>query len=50
LSRQLPYYMVPSAFLVVEHLPLTSSGKVDRKALGQLPLPQQGKGRYQPRP
>ncbi|HEY0512846.1 MAG TPA: amino acid adenylation domain-containing protein, partial [Thermoanaerobaculia bacterium] len=33
LARTLPEYMLPSALVVLESMPLTASGKVDRKAL-----------------
>lgn len=32
-ARELPGYMVPALFVMLEHLPLATSGKVDRQAL-----------------
>jgi len=36
LSKQLPDYMIPSSFVQVDRIPLTTNGKVDRAALDRL--------------
>jgi amino acid adenylation domain-containing protein/thioester reductase-like protein len=40
LGKTLPHYMLPSHIVVLDSFPLTSSGKIDRKAL---PAPSQGR-------
>ncbi|WP_054016503.1 non-ribosomal peptide synthetase [Pseudoalteromonas sp. R3] len=40
LSAQLPHFMVPTHLIALDTLPLTPSGKVDKKALGRYQLTQ----------
>lgn len=41
LSNQLPAYMIPQKFLKVETIPLTSNGKVNKKALSLIQVDEQ---------
>jgi amino acid adenylation domain-containing protein len=44
----IPTHMIPSAFLRLETLPLTSNGKVDRKALPKLEFTRSSSATYDP--
>lgn len=48
MRKVLPYYMVPSLVVVLSHLPLLPSGKVDRKALPEPQWTHQGGKDYIP--
>ncbi|WP_372095597.1 amino acid adenylation domain-containing protein [Tistrella mobilis] len=38
-ARHLPIHMIPARFIATDSLPLTASGKLDRRALAARPLP-----------
>jgi SAM-dependent methyltransferase len=38
LQDKLPQYMMPAVFTVLEKMPLSQTGKIDRRALAQLPV------------
>jgi len=38
LKDKLPHYMMPSVFTIIDRLPLSPTGKIDRRALAELPV------------
>ncbi|WNV05425.1 amino acid adenylation domain-containing protein [Candidatus Methylospira mobilis] len=46
LARSLPDYMIPAAFVAIDHLPLTPNGKLDSRALPEAEI--RGDAAYRP--
>jgi amino acid adenylation domain-containing protein/non-ribosomal peptide synthase protein (TIGR01720 family)/FkbM family methyltransferase len=46
IEKQLPDYMVPSAIILMDQLPLTSNGKIDKKALPDPESNETGRNEY----
>jgi thioesterase domain-containing protein/acyl carrier protein len=44
----LPAYMTPGSYVFVDQLPLNANGKIDRRSLAQMPLPETTRGDVQP--
>jgi amino acid adenylation domain-containing protein len=44
----LPAYMTPGTYIFVDQLPLNANGKIDRRSLAQMPLPETTRGDVQP--
>lgn len=47
LSSKLPIYMLPEIYKVLKQMPLSVNGKIDKDALGKIPLLESGTNDYQ---